>query len=170
MTSETISSVQTNSRVLPKPFVLASILLGMALAGFFDGIFLHQILQWHHMLSSVQPLTSLSDLKTHSIADGLFHALDYGLAIAGVTVLWRAHLQDQLPKATQPFVGLILVGAGLFNTIEGLIDHEILGIHHVRSGAYYMLWDIGFLVLGISLIAIGALLTERWKNAQKTAS
>ncbi len=142
----------------------------MALAGFFDGIFLHQILQWHHMLSSVRPMTNMKDLKVHSTADGLFHAADYGLAIAGVTVLWRAHLQNELPKATQPFIGLILLGAGLFNTIEGLIDHEILGIHHVRSGPYYMVWDIGFLIFGISLIALGALLTERWKNPQKTVS
>jgi uncharacterized membrane protein len=27
------------------------LLLGIGLGGFFDGIVLHQILQWHHMLS-----------------------------------------------------------------------------------------------------------------------
>ena len=29
----------------------AGLLLGMALGGFFDGILLHQMLQWHHLLS-----------------------------------------------------------------------------------------------------------------------
>ena len=30
--------------------------------------------------------------------------------------------------------GWILVGWGLFNLVEGIVDHHILGIHHVRSG------------------------------------
>lgn len=156
------------SRLLSKQFMLAGILLGMGFAGFFDGIVLHQILQWHHMLSSVRPMTNMSDVKVHSVADGLFHLADYGLTIAGVTLLWRSHLQDQLPKFSQPFIGLILFGAGLFNTIEGFIDHEILGIHHVRSGTHYLLWDMGFLICGIGLIIAGLKLLDRWKNAPES--
>ncbi len=30
----------------------AGILLGLGMGGFFDGIVLHQILQWHHMATS----------------------------------------------------------------------------------------------------------------------
>jgi len=33
--------------------IAAGILLGLGLVGFVDGILLHQILQWHHMLSSL---------------------------------------------------------------------------------------------------------------------
>ena len=33
--------------------------LGFALGGFFDGILLHQILQWHHLLSLVPGVTEL---------------------------------------------------------------------------------------------------------------
>ena len=32
--------------------VSAGILFGLGLGGFFDGIVLHQVLQWHHMLTS----------------------------------------------------------------------------------------------------------------------
>ena len=32
----------------------AGILLGLGLGGFFDGIVLHQLLQWHHMVSNVE--------------------------------------------------------------------------------------------------------------------
>ena len=32
----------------------AGLLLGFAMGGFFDGILLHQILQWHHLLSAIQ--------------------------------------------------------------------------------------------------------------------
>ena len=38
----------------------AGVLFGLGLGGFFDGIVLHQILQWHHMLTSAgyPPTTS----------------------------------------------------------------------------------------------------------------
>jgi len=39
-----------------KPLILAGISLGIGLGGFFDGIVLYQILQWHHMLSNVNQL------------------------------------------------------------------------------------------------------------------
>lgn len=164
-----VTQVQIDrSTVLSKRFVLAGILLGMGFAGFFDGIFLHQIMQWHHMLSSVRPMTNMRDVKMQSVADGLFHAADYFLVIIGVHLLWRSHLADELPKSTQPFLGLIILGAGLFNTFEGIIDHEILGIHHVHSGAHYILWDLGFLAVGIGMIIVGYKLVERWKNVQES--
>ncbi|MCU0551422.1 MAG: DUF2243 domain-containing protein [Leptolyngbya sp. Prado105] len=156
------------SRLVSKQFMLASILLGMGFAGFFDGIVLHQILQWHHMLSSVRPMLNMSDVKIHSVADGLFHLADYGFTIAGVTLLWQSHLKDELPKSSQPFIGLILFGAGLFNLLEGLIDHEILGIHHVHSGTHYLLWDIGFLMVGIGLMALGLKFVDRWKSTSES--
>jgi uncharacterized membrane protein len=51
--------------------------------------------------------------------------------------------------------GWVLFGWGLFNLVEGLIDHQILGIHHVRSGPHQLGWDIGFLAFGIALMLGG---------------
>jgi uncharacterized membrane protein len=51
-----------------------------------------------------------------------------------------------------------LVGWGLFNLVEGVLDHHILGIHHVYAGDDQVWWDIGFLVLGALLLAGGYLL------------
>lgn len=131
--------------------IAAGILLGMGAAGFFDGIVLHQILQWHHMLTSVQP----SDIKTNTLWDGLFHLLDYAFTVAGVVFLWRAGSNSKFPLSLKTFGGSLLLGAGLFNVIEGLIDHQILGIHHVKSGPNQLTWDIGFLLLGAVIAAIG---------------
>ncbi|HEV2921254.1 MAG TPA: DUF2243 domain-containing protein [Actinomycetota bacterium] len=36
----------------PRPPLLPSLLLGIGFGGFIDGIVLHQILPWHHMLSA----------------------------------------------------------------------------------------------------------------------
>ncbi|HLL49293.1 MAG TPA: DUF2243 domain-containing protein, partial [Thermomicrobiales bacterium] len=55
----------------------AGILLGLGLGGFFDGIVLHQLLQWHHLVSNVEFFspTTVPGLRTNTFADGLFHAV-----------------------------------------------------------------------------------------------
>ena len=55
-------------------------------------------------------------------------------------------------------LGGLLAGWGGFNVVEGLVDHQLLGIHHVRSGAHEVAWDLGFLALGALLVAGGWLL------------
>ncbi len=62
------------------------ILLGVALGGFFDGILLHQILQWHHLLSLV---AGMGDLRTQVLWDGYFHALMYAVAALGLPACGR---------------------------------------------------------------------------------
>jgi hypothetical protein len=70
----------------------AGVLLGLGLGGFFDGIVLHQLLQWHHMVSSVESFSpeTVPGLRTNTLADGLFHAVTYIFTVLGVTLLWRA--------------------------------------------------------------------------------
>ncbi len=46
-------------------------------------------------------------------------------------------------------VGSILMGFGIFNLVEGVIDHHIFQIQHVNETVpmnQCMYWDIGFLV------------------------
>jgi uncharacterized membrane protein len=55
----------------------------------------------------------------------------------------------------------MLAGWGIFNVVEGLIDHQLLGVHHVRDDLGGPLsWDIGFLVFGVLLIVGGWLLHQ----------
>lgn len=73
----------------PRRLRRASFLLGFAMGGFFDGILLHQILQWHHLLSNVQA-GPLGSLGAQVAADGVFHAIMYVIAAAGLIELFRA--------------------------------------------------------------------------------
>ena len=58
-------------------------------------------------------------------------------------------------------------GWGLFNLVEGTVNHHILGIHSVRDDLGGSLaWDLGFLASGVVLIGLGVLLV-RWA-AQRT--
>ena len=141
--------------------VVAAVVLGLGFAGFFDGIVFHQILQWHHMLTATgdYPPTTVAGLETNTLADGLFHASSYVLLGVGLVLLWRGvHAGARLP--TRAFVGWLLVGAGAFNLVEGIVNHLLLGIHHVREGPNARAYDMAFLVVSLLLVAIGTLLAR----------
>ena len=62
----------------------AAILFGLGIGGFFDGIVLHQVLQWHHMLTSAgYPPDSVENLQINTLWDGLFHASTYLFVLGG---------------------------------------------------------------------------------------
>ncbi|MEA5504140.1 DUF2243 domain-containing protein [Halotia wernerae UHCC 0503] len=150
-----------------RPLIVAGIFLGLGLGGFIDGILLHQILQWHHMLSSIRPLKTVSNIDLNMVWDGLFHALDWVFTVVGLVLLWRAGDRDDVPWSSQTFVGSLLIGVGLFDFIEGLIDHQILGIHHVKPGPNQLAWDLGFLVLGALLVLVGWIMLQKSKSQQE---
>lgn len=140
--------------------VSAGILLGVGLGGFIDGIVLHQILQWHNMLSGWIPPNDLVSMKVNMLWDGFFHVFTWVMTCAGLAVLWRAGQRREVPWVTRTLVGALLLGWGLFNCIEGVVDHQLLGVHHVHPGAGELAWDLGFLGFGAALIAGGCALVR----------
>ncbi len=146
-----------NKQMHQGPVVSSGILLGAGLGGFIDGIVLHQILQWHNMLSSSRPPIDLVTMKYNMVWDGLFHAATWLLVAAGLARLWMAGLRSDVAWSTESFVGSLFVGFGLFNFVEGLIDHQLLGIHHVHPGAHQLAWDLGFLASGVVMMLGGTL-------------
>ncbi len=137
----------------------AGIFLGLGLGGFFDGIVLHQLLQWHHMLSSAgYPINSLGNLEINTFWDGLFHASTYIFVIVGLAILWRAAHRTHIAWSSKMLTGSILMGFGIFNLVEGVIDHHLLKIHHVNEtapAAQWIYWDAGFLVWGAVMLLGG---------------
>ncbi len=133
----------------------SGIAFGVALAGFWDGITLHSILQWHHMISGRVPADNMRGMQLNMIADGFFDFFCWIITVLALVLLFRDAKRQTLPRA-KIYLGWILFGGGLFNLIEGLIDHEMLGIHHVHPGPHWLAWDIGFLLVGgVLLMAIG---------------
>ena len=53
-----------------------------------------------------------------------------------------------------------IICAGLFDFVEGIVDHQILGIHHVKPGINELAWDLGFLALGLILAFLGWMLVQ----------
>lgn len=135
--------------------ISSGILLGAGLGGFFDGIVFHQILQWHNMLSSVRPPEDLVSMKYNMLWDGIFHAFTWTMTVLGLARLWSAGKRQDVPWSTRTFVGSLALGWGLFNSVEGVVDHQILGIHHVHPGEAQLAWDLGFIASGLVLLAVG---------------
>ena len=146
-------------RATRQPLVLAGIVLGLGLGGFFDGIVLHQLLQWHHMITSAGfPPDSVDNLRLNTFWDGVFHAATWLLTVSGLFLLWRATGRPDVPWSTNTLIGGLAVGWGVFNLVEGVIDHLVLGIHHVNETAargQWIWWDIGFLAIGLLLALVG---------------
>ncbi|MFI9615089.1 DUF2243 domain-containing protein [Streptomyces sp. NPDC052023] len=152
----------------PASLQLPGLVLGVGLGGFLDGILLHQLLQWHHMLSSTDtdnvgvkyydPKT-VPGLQMNTVWDGVFHTVCWLSVLLGLAVLYSRVTHDRRRVWTSRVLwGWILAGWGLFNLVEGVLDHHVLGIHHVYAGDGQTWWDIGFLVLGALLVAGGWLL------------
>jgi uncharacterized membrane protein len=140
-----------------RPITAPAVMLGVGLGGLFDGIVLHQILQWHHMLTSQGDFraTTVRGLEVNTLWDGLFHATTYVFIAVGLFWLWDRARAGGVVWSWKGLLGWILVGWGLFNLIEGVIDHHILQIHHVRSGSNELAWDLAFLALGAVLVVSG---------------
>ncbi len=148
---------------LPPPRA-SGLLFGLGLGGFVDGIVLHQILQWHHMVSDVEgfPVTTVAGLEVNTLADGFFHLVTWLFVLAGSITAIMAWRQGRLAPTWSFHFGLVLTGWGIFNVVEGIIDHQILQVHHVRDDLGGPLaWDIGFLVFGVVLSVGGWWLHRR---------
>ncbi|MEE1612714.1 DUF2243 domain-containing protein [Microvirga sp. CF3016] len=152
--------------------VSAGIFFGLGLGGFFDGIVLHQLLQWHHLVTAAgYPPDSLENLKINTFWDGLFHALTYVFVAIGLGLLWRAARRTHIRWSSKLLLGTLLIGFGLFNLVEGLVNHQLLGLHHVNETVpreQWIYWDLGFLIWGAAMLVAGWLLLR--SGRRETAS
>ena len=139
--------------------VRAGTAIGIGMGGFVDGILFHQILQIHNMLSARISPDTLVGAKVNMVWDGLFHAFVWTMTALGIALLWHARgLAVQVPGRV--FGGSLLLGWGLFNLVEGVIDHHLLGVHHVVERLGPSVWDWVFLTSGVAFAATGWMLSR----------
>ena len=150
-----------DARVNRRPLIAAGLLLGAGLGGFVDGIVFHQILQWHGMVTAkyprdgVNPHAVLVNMEVNMFWDGVFHAFTWLMTALGLALLWRAGWRADVPWSGRTFGGALLLGWGLFNLVEGIVDHHVLHVHHVVEGPGHLAWDLGFLASGVLLVVAG---------------
>jgi uncharacterized membrane protein len=149
---------------------LAGILIGIGMGGFVDGIVLHQIAQWHSMLSNIVPPHTMDTMRVNMMWDGLFHALTWIVTLVGILRLRSAASARAAVPSLQVFTGQLILGWGLFNLVEGIIDHQILGIHNVREVPNYTVYNLTFLGIGgILFILLGWMFMQAGRRARAEA-
>jgi uncharacterized membrane protein len=139
----------------------AGFALGFGLGGFFDGILLHQILQWHHLLSGIE--SANRDIRLLILADGLFHLFMYIVAGAGLWLLWRARRAPWNVGDDGRLIASALFGFGVWHMLDGVVSHWVLGLHRIRMDvADPLLWDLGwFALFGVIPALFGLKLYQR---------
>jgi uncharacterized membrane protein len=128
-------------------YTWAGYALGFAMSGFFDGILLHQVLQWHHLLSGLQS-ARFADMRVQIMADGLFHAAMYLVAAAGLYMLYRARADLSLPRGGRRLMANFWIGFGVWHVLDAVLSHWVTRIHRIRMDAANPLaWDLAWLFL-----------------------
>lgn len=164
MATDTVTQDATAPRhaAPARRLLVPGLMLGFALGGFFDGIVLHQILQWHHLLSLVEG-AAFRDLRVQILADGVFHAFMYILAVLGLWWLWRARAAWAAPAAGRWLWGGALMGFGAWHVVDAVVVHWTLVLHRIRLDVSNPLaWDVGWMaVFGLAPLALGYAVIRR---------
>jgi uncharacterized membrane protein len=149
---------------LRNPLVQAGLVLGAGFAGLADGIILHQILGWHHLVCytmDCQPV-SIAQLQQENVQDGYFHLGLWITLLVGTALLFRSAHRAGAMWTGRVLLGSMLAGSGFFNFFEGLINHQILGLHHVLPGnPHQFLFDMLYLANGVLFFVVGTCLIRQ---------
>ena len=126
---------------------------GIGLGGFIDGIVLHQILQVHEMLSNKIAATNYIGKSVNMFWDGIFYLFCLMVVITGIVLLWRLMERKDIDRSGKLFAAGLLAGWGLFNLVEGLIDHQWLKLHNVIEFAANHNWG-NYIFLGVLVVML----------------
>jgi len=140
-----------------RSLIAAGTLMGIGLGGFIDGIVFHQILALHNMLSNRIPRTTVANVEINMFWDGLFHAFCFAAVGVALLMLWRVLAPRRAIPSGRVYIGSLWVGWGVFNLVEGVLDHEVLQLHHVYQAdpERFLLWDMAFLASGLCFLLFG---------------
>lgn len=143
----------------------SGILFGIGLIAFIDETIFHQLLRWHHFYDK-----STTDIGL--ISDGIFHAFSWFATIAGLFLF--ADLRRRNGLFFQRWLGGVLLGVGVFQLYDGIIQHKWMRIHQIRYVDNVIVYDIVWNVGALIILLIGIYLLFRTsKNStlkEKTAN
>lgn len=150
--TSSIHKQNPNKRVYAKQNMWTGILFGLGIVAFIDEVVFHQLLHWHHFYDK-----STTDIGL--VSDGLFHAFSF-IATIGASFL-LADLHRRHAFWLKRWVGGILLGAGVFQLYDGIIQHKWMGLHQIRYGVDILPYDLVWNILAALMIIIGAILIYR---------
>lgn len=144
-----------HKKAYPKQNMWTGFLFGLGIVAFIDETVFHQLLHWHHFYDK-----STTDIGL--VSDGLFHAFSF-IATIGASFL-LADLHRRHAFWLKRWIGGILLGAGVFQLYDGIIQHKLMGLHQIRYGVNIVPYDLVWNISAAIMIVIGAVLIYRTKS------
>lgn len=133
----------------PRASLLAAAVIGIGVMAAVDEIVFHQLLAWHHFYDRSTPAVGL-------FSDGLLHAGSLIALVGGF--FWFADLRRRAALVPRAGWGGFLLGVGVFQVFDGLVDHKVLRTHQIRYGVDLVPYDLAWNLGGAVLIVAGVVL------------
>ena len=138
---------------LRRRLLLAGGITGFGFGAVIDTVLFHLVFQTHHLLSGFYDPYSLDGHRTNVMFDGLFLVATLAVMCVGLGLLWRLVNGTDRRFSTTYLVGSILVGMGVFNVYDGLVDHYVLDLHNVVHGTEA--WNPHWVVVSVLMLGLG---------------
>ena len=135
--------------------LVSGLLLGLGTAGAVDEIVFHQLLHWHHFYDRSTTAAGL-------VSDGLLHAGTWSATVAGLALLADVRRRRSFTPAA--WWGAVLVGAGAFQTWDGVVQPKLLRLHQVRYDVDLTGYDLLWTGAGVVVLLAGAVLLLRSRS------
>ncbi len=138
--------------------VVSGVLFGCGVAASMIDLFVfHLGLQWHHFYD-------LSTTQVALLADGVFHAVGWFVTVAGLFLL--ADVRRRAAVRWSRWVGAVVAGVGLFQLLDGVVNHKLLGIHQIRYGVDLLPYDVVWIGSAAVLLVAGLVVLRRTRPAR----
>lgn len=99
------------------------------------------------------------------LADGLFHAFGWFITVWGLFLL--ADIRRRGGVNWKRWVGAVVLGAGSFQLLDGVLNHKILGIHQIRYGVDLLMYDVVWIGSALVLMVVGWLVLRLTSPARR---
>lgn len=130
-------------------------LFGLGLVAFVDETVFHQLLHWHHFYDKSTTAAGLA-------SDGFFHAFSWFSTIGGLFMF--ADLRRRKAWLSRRWYGGVLLGGGLFQLYDGIIQHKLMRLHQIRYVDNVMIYDLVWNIIAVAMIIFGIILLVRSKH------
>ncbi|MFJ5770507.1 DUF2243 domain-containing protein [Psychrobacillus sp. NPDC093180] len=150
-----MTNKRNNQLIYAKQNMWTGILFGFGLIAFIDEVVFHQLLHWHHFYDS-----STKDIGL--VSDGLFHAFSFFATIGSSFMLADLHRRHAF--WLKRWIGGILLGAGVFQLYDGIIQHKLMGLHQIRYNVNIVPYDLIWNISAVIMIVIGLILLNRTRR------
>ncbi|KGR76012.1 DUF2243 domain-containing protein [Ureibacillus manganicus] len=153
--------MRTSKRTIDSINFWSGILFGLGAVAFIDETIFHQLLHWHHFYDK-------STTSVGLVSDGLFHAFSWFATVAALFMVGDLRRRNSWQK--KRWFGAYILGAGVFQLYDGIIQHKLMRLHQIRYNVEIFYYDLVWNVIAAIMIVIGLTILKSAKETKVKVS